>query len=91
MADILNGFLGVQNYLDDLIVYGNTPVEHDQNLNTVLQKLKKLDCCSVRTNVTSGRSPHASQVIPLLQMAFFLTKNTLRPSWKPLLHLMLLP
>lgn len=41
MADILNGFLGVQNYLDDLIVYGNTPVEHDQNLNTVLQKLKK--------------------------------------------------
>lgn len=41
MADILNGLPGVQNYLDDLIVYGNTLVEHDQNLNTVLQKLKE--------------------------------------------------
>lgn len=41
MADILNGLPGVQNYLDDLIVYGNTPAEHDQNLNTVLQKVKE--------------------------------------------------
>ncbi|XP_048853517.1 uncharacterized protein K02A2.6-like isoform X1 [Brienomyrus brachyistius] len=41
MADILNGLPGVQNYLDDLIVYGNSPVEHDQNLNAVLQKLKE--------------------------------------------------
>ena len=41
MADIFHGLPGVQNYLDDLIVYGNTPAEHDQNLNTVLQKVKE--------------------------------------------------
>lgn len=41
MADILNDLPGVQNYLDDLIFYGNTSAEHDQNLNTVLQKVKE--------------------------------------------------
>lgn len=41
IAVILKGLPGVQNYLDDLIVYSNTPAEHDQNLNTVLQKLKE--------------------------------------------------
>lgn len=41
MADILKGLPGVQNYLDDLIVYGGSPAEHDQNLKGVLQKLKE--------------------------------------------------
>lgn len=41
MADILKGLPGVQNYLKDLIIYSNTPAKHDQNLNTILQKLKE--------------------------------------------------
>lgn len=31
MADILSGLPVVQNYLDDLIVYGNTPSEQEQH------------------------------------------------------------
>lgn len=41
MAEILKDIPGVQNYLDDLIVYGKTLQEHDQNLHTFLQKLKE--------------------------------------------------
>lgn len=41
MADILSGLSGVQNYLDDLTVYGNTPGEHDQHLTPVLQMMKE--------------------------------------------------
>uniref|UniRef100_A0A8C6V5S1 Gypsy retrotransposon integrase-like protein 1 n=1 Tax=Neogobius melanostomus TaxID=47308 RepID=A0A8C6V5S1_9GOBI len=41
MAEILKDIPGVQNYLDDLIVYGKTLQEHDQNLHTVLHKLKE--------------------------------------------------
>ncbi|KAK7889395.1 hypothetical protein WMY93_024955 [Mugilogobius chulae] len=40
MADILKDVPGVQNYLDDLIVYGKTQNEHDRNLDSVLCKLK---------------------------------------------------
>uniref|UniRef100_A0A669FAM3 Reverse transcriptase domain-containing protein n=1 Tax=Oreochromis niloticus TaxID=8128 RepID=A0A669FAM3_ORENI len=40
MAEILKDLPGVQNYLDDLIVYSKSAAEHDQNLSTVLQKLK---------------------------------------------------
>ena len=38
---ILQGVPGVQNYLDDLIIYGATPTAHDRNLETVLLKLKE--------------------------------------------------
>lgn len=41
MATILQGMPGVQNYLDDLIIYGNTAAEHDCCLNTVLLKLRE--------------------------------------------------
>ncbi|KAL1251129.1 hypothetical protein QQF64_018925 [Cirrhinus molitorella] len=41
MAAILDGVPGVQNYLDDLIIYGATADEHDRTLNTVLLKLKQ--------------------------------------------------
>lgn len=41
MATILEGVPGVQNYLDDLIVYGATTDEHDHTLHTVLQKLRE--------------------------------------------------
>lgn len=40
MAEILQVLPVVQNYLDDLIIYGKTPAEHDSNLKAVLQKLK---------------------------------------------------
>lgn len=42
MATILVGVPGVQNYLDDLIVYGATADEHDQTLHTVLLNSKRL-------------------------------------------------
>lgn len=41
MATILQGVPGVQNYLDDLIIYGTTPAEHDRSLDTVLLKLRE--------------------------------------------------
>lgn len=41
MTDILRGLPGVQNYLDDIIVYGNTSEEHEHNLSLVLRKLKE--------------------------------------------------
>lgn len=41
MATILKGVPSVKNYLDDLIVYGETVEEHDVTLSTVLQKLKE--------------------------------------------------
>lgn len=41
MATILEGIPGVKNYLDDVIVYGETAEDHDLNLSTVLQKLKQ--------------------------------------------------
>lgn len=40
MADTLSGLPGIQNYLDDRIVYVNFPGEHEQHLIAVLQKLK---------------------------------------------------
>ncbi|KAG1952105.1 retrotransposable element [Pimephales promelas] len=41
MATILEGVPGAKNYLDDVIVYGETAEDHDFNLSTVLQKLKE--------------------------------------------------
>lgn len=36
-----DGWHSQRTHLEDIIVYGNTPAEHDQNLNTALQKLKE--------------------------------------------------
>ncbi len=41
MATILKGVSGVQNYLDNLIVYGKMAEEHNLDLSTVLQKLNE--------------------------------------------------
>lgn len=35
-------YLGVKNYLDDIIVYGNSKESHDKLLNTVLQRLSEV-------------------------------------------------
>ncbi|KAI2646124.1 Retrovirus-related Pol polyprotein [Labeo rohita] len=40
MVTILKGLHGVQNYLDDVIVYGRTAAEHDRNLQAVLTTLQ---------------------------------------------------
>ncbi|KAJ8356857.1 hypothetical protein SKAU_G00196510 [Synaphobranchus kaupii] len=40
MATILQGLPGVQNYLDDVIIYGATADEHDRKLKAVLRSLK---------------------------------------------------
>ncbi len=40
MFTILKGLHGVQNYLDDVIVYGRTAAEHDHNLQPVLTTLQ---------------------------------------------------
>lgn len=40
MVTILKGLHGVQNYLDDVIVYGHTAAEHDRNLQAVLTTLQ---------------------------------------------------
>lgn len=38
---ILVGCKGVKNYLDDILVFGKTPLEHDENLAAVLECLKE--------------------------------------------------
>ncbi|XP_062541146.1 uncharacterized protein K02A2.6-like [Armigeres subalbatus] len=38
---ILGGCKGCKNYLDDVLVYGQTKVEHDENLAVVLARLKE--------------------------------------------------
>ncbi|PIK48057.1 hypothetical protein BSL78_15069 [Apostichopus japonicus] len=40
MHSILTGLQGVQCYLDDVVVYGKTQAEHDQNLQRVLTKIR---------------------------------------------------
>lgn len=39
VENILSGLKGVFNYLDDLLIFGRTPEEHDANLKAVLQRL----------------------------------------------------
>ena len=41
MSIILSGLNGVQCYLDDVIVYGKTQAEHDENLRNVCTRLNK--------------------------------------------------
>ena len=41
MNELLCGLTGVICYLDDVIVYGKTADEHDENLHRVLSKIKE--------------------------------------------------
>lgn len=56
---VLAGCHGVRNYLDDVLVFGRTEEEHDENLKQVMARLKdhnvKLNdakCCYKRQSVT---------------------------------------
>lgn len=54
MCTILQGLKGVQCYLDDVIIFGSTQHEHDENLKAVLQKILKLNaekCCLQQTKL----------------------------------------
>ena len=47
LSTILSDLKGVQNYLDDVIVYGKDKVEHDKNLYEVMSKLQS---CGILLN-----------------------------------------
>lgn len=40
-SDVLSGCTGVVNYLDDILVYGKSRMEHDRNLEAVLERLRE--------------------------------------------------
>ena len=40
MAETLNGLHGVAVFMDDILVYGNTPEQHDQYLSKVLERIE---------------------------------------------------
>lgn len=42
MSLVLTDLKGVQNYLDDVIVYGTDQEDHDRNLQAVLTALKEV-------------------------------------------------
>ena len=54
MMEVLDGVEGVFTYMDDVLIYGNTPKEHDDRLANVLDVLKRAglklnqDKCSYR-------------------------------------------
>ncbi|KAJ8333804.1 hypothetical protein SKAU_G00411230 [Synaphobranchus kaupii] len=72
MATILQGLPGVQNYLDDVIIYGATADEHDRKLKAVLRSLKdaglQLNDDKCHFNQTSlrflGHSVSAQGILP---------------------------
>ena len=47
MSSILDGCPGVLFFLDDILIFGRTKLEHDTNLKNVLRKLKN---CGIRLN-----------------------------------------
>ncbi len=40
LADVLRDLPGVLHYVDDVLVYGATRVEHDQHLHAVLKRIR---------------------------------------------------
>ncbi|KAF9756152.1 Retrovirus-related Pol polyprotein from transposon opus [Nosema granulosis] len=61
--DILNDILESKYmvYMDDIIVYGKTKEEHDENLNDVLQRLSKNNF-----KVNSDKMQYKNETVKLL-------------------------
>ena len=49
MSAILKNQPGARCYLDDVIVFGGTPEEHDKNLRAVLQRI---DAAGLKLNLS---------------------------------------
>lgn len=73
MQTILKGLPGVQNYLDDIIVSGESKEQHDEHLQAVLQRLK-----DANLQINYDKSSFGQTSIPFL--GHVISKEGLRPS-----------
>ena len=56
MTQLLEGHSGVMSHIEDTLVFGRTPKEHDENLDRVLETLNKSGLKLNRENVDFGRT-----------------------------------
>jgi hypothetical protein len=68
----LQGLNGVKNIVDDIIVWGRTKKEHDNNLQAILQRLRD-------TGLTTKESRCLFNVDSLWFYGMILSKNGIRP------------
>ncbi|CAI5660563.1 unnamed protein product [Oreochromis niloticus] len=73
MQTVLRDQTGVQNYLDDIIVYGHSREEHDERLQAVLQRLK-----DAGLQINFNKSSFGQTSIPFL--GHVISKDGLSPS-----------
>ncbi|XP_055005269.1 uncharacterized protein K02A2.6-like [Boleophthalmus pectinirostris] len=73
METILKDLPGVQNYLDDIVVYGASKEEHDRHLQAVLKRLSEAGL-----QINFGKSAFAQTDITFL--GHVISKDGLRPS-----------
>ncbi|KAK7895754.1 hypothetical protein WMY93_021079 [Mugilogobius chulae] len=73
METILKDLPGVQNYLDDIVVYGASKEDHDQRLQAVLNRLSEAGL-----QINFGKSAFAQTDITFL--GHVISKDCLRPS-----------
>lgn len=55
---------GVRNYLDDILVFGSTKMEHDENLDAVMKRLKEHNVC-----INEEKSVFSQQAVKFLGFA----------------------
>ncbi|XP_058814784.1 uncharacterized protein LOC131678576 isoform X2 [Topomyia yanbarensis] len=58
---VLAGCKGVRNYLDDVLVFGKTKEEHDENLKVVMERLREHNVC-----INQEKSVFAQQSVKFL-------------------------
>ena len=68
----LQGLHGVRNIVDDIIVWGRTQTEHDDNLQALLQRLRE-------TGLTAKKSKCLFNMDSLWFYGMILTKNGIKP------------
>ena len=72
IQQVLHNLKGVRNIVDDIIVWGQTQKEHDDNLEALLQRLRD-------TGLTAKRSKCLFNADSLWFYGMILTKNGVRP------------